>query len=274
VATLAQLFERARERWRLPVESFSGQAQRFGTQAWQRITARWPALDQFILAPTGTAADRVVQAPLRALQLAAARGKPLTTSSVESLIADLRDGDSWQNRVRGATGLGKSNADGVMDALLGALRDASAEVAVAVVDALAQQSDPRALKSLRNVLANPDGYFSPITRVAALSRLAERLPIVQFDPILAALRDVDAEVSIAAIAAIVDRLPRHAAAQFVPIVRNESGFFLPVVRLAAAGALERAAALSAREASELLRLEQDGAVGAVLRRIAEHRASA
>jgi HEAT repeat protein len=271
VEQLARVIERVRERIPLPPSPLRGQAQRFGAQAWQRITARWPALNQLIDTASSASSPPitidVTPAPVSAVTAKASgtRGDEVPIATLKSALIDP---DSWQNRVDAARALGTRASSESLEALLAAIRDPSAEVAVAVVDALTLQRDGRALQALREVLGNPDGYFSPITRVAALSGLAERLLPSEWRPIVSALRDVDAELSIAAIALIAERLPHDAKEHLLPLVRDESGFFLPVVRIAAASALERTGALTPDLATELLSSERDGDVSAILARAA------
>ncbi|HMJ11123.1 MAG TPA: HEAT repeat domain-containing protein [Polyangiaceae bacterium] len=264
------LLERARERWKAPAQDFAGQAQRFGAQAWRRVLARWPTLD-VLLDPGLSSAQSPVGAPSSPPVRAAASAPPGPVSipaEIEEALTLLRSSDSWQERVLAANQLAAFEHERVVSALLDALKDPSAEVAVAVVDALSAQQDRRALRALLDVLANRVGFYSPVTRVAALSNLARRLPKSELEPVLAALRDVDAEVSIAAIASISELLGRDAQQHLLPIVLNEHGFFLPVVRLAAANALSFGNALGPELSSHLLQSEQDPSVRAVLERSA------
>jgi HEAT repeat protein len=162
--------------------------------------------------------------------------------------------------------LAQVEGEGVVPALLRALRDASVEVAVAAVDALGGRPDASSVDALFAVLQNSDGYFNPVTRVAAISSLARRPELTSVEPLLAAVRDIDAEVSIAAIAVIAERMPDVAAVQLSPLLRDHSGYYLPIVRLAAANALERAGCLHAGTATELLQTESDPALRRVLER--------
>ena len=154
----------------------------------------------------------------------------------------------------------------MVQALVRALRDSSVEVAVAAADALEQHPEEAATEGLLCVLQNPDGYFSPVTRVAAISALAPRLDAARFDPVFAAVRDIDAEVSIAAAAVITERMPSSASAQLLHVLSDTSGFYLPIVRLAVANALERAGLLHAAVVDELLWSERDPPVRRVLER--------
>lgn len=268
VRRLVVLLERARERWKGPAQDFAGQAQRFGSQAWHRVVARWPTLDglidpQFIEARAPVGAP---SAPPRAAASVAPQAE--LSADIERALSVLRNSESWRERVSAATQLTTCDHERVVSALLEAVKDPSAEVAVAVVDALSAQPDRRALRALREVLANRAGFYSPVTRVAALSNLARRLARTELEPVINALGDVDAEVSIAAIASICELFGKEAHEYLLPIVQNENGFFLPVVRLAAANALTRANALDAELSRHLLHNEQDPDVRAVLERSA------
>lgn len=266
VRRLVVLLERARERWKGPAQDFAGQAQRFGSQAWHRVIARWPTLDGLV-DPRFVETREPVGAPSSPPRASASAAPAASLSpDMERALSVLRHADSWQERVSAATQLTTCDHELVVSALLEALKDPSAEVAVAVVDALSAQPDRRALRAVRDVLANRAGFYSPVTRVAALSNLARRLPRTELDPVLAALGDVDAEVSIAAIASVCELFGKEAHAYLLPILQNDNGFFLPVVRLAAANALTRAGALDAELSRHLLRREGDADVRAVLER--------
>ena len=256
---LTQLMARVQGRdWQQDVERLEAEVQRFGGQAWRSIAGRWPLLAELV---RETKAARV--------RYRAPQAKPVESLSVEAvdaLIAQLIAADSWQARVSAALALAHVEADGVVLALVQALRDSSAEVAVAAVDALSNQTDPQAAAALLSVLANKEGFFNPLTRVAALAGLSRRLRLDELGPVFAAVRDIDAEVSIAAIAVISERAPVHTPEHLVPILRDPDGYFLPLVRMAAANALERAGYLTPALCAELLPVERDPALRRVLER--------
>ena len=271
-ARVARVVDAVRER--LPPR-----VQRIGAQTFQRARSRWPVLDELLRAlrsvgaseappeaPSGAGAD---QSAWMAQDPQNARFVP-----VDDLAAQLESAPDWETRVHAAATLADFDAPTVVDALTRALRDRSAEVAAAAAAALAKQRDSRALVTLRAVVKNLDGYLSPVTRAAALSGLGRRLAESDFQPVLDALHDVDAEVSIAAIAAVVKRMPEKASAHLLPIVRDESSYFLPLVRVAAAHALERTGVLTPAIAAELLQRERDADVRRVLERVASPLASA
>jgi hypothetical protein len=235
-------------------------AQRFGGGAWQTVAGRWPALADLVRE------RKLVRARQRSTQAVAPQPGPLENDAIEALIAQLSAASSWQARASAAMTLAHVDGEGVGPALLRALRDSSVEVAVAAVDALGGRADAPAIDALLGVLQNSDGYFNPVTRVAAITGLARRPDLTNVEPLLAAVRDIDAEVSIAAIAVIAERLPDIAEAQLSPLLRDHSGYYLPLVRLAAANALERSGSLHAGVAAELLQTESDPALRRVLER--------
>jgi hypothetical protein len=279
VQRLVNVIERLRLRWKAPTREFAGQAQRFGAQAWRRVTARWPALELLVQdRAVGVQSSLRRDVPTEPDPSERASPEPRDESEraamKQALLADFARAETWQDRASALTALAEHRGDDLVQALLPAVRDESAEVAVAAIDALTAQPDPRAEQALRDVLANAEGFFSPVARVAALSGLAERLPRTAFSPIFDSVKDVDAEVSIAAIALIAKHHPAEALGQLLPLLKDDSGFFLPVVRLAAISAIEHTRALTASEAGALLAGEHDPAVHAVLARIAEPPTSA
>jgi HEAT repeat protein len=255
------LIERVRGRaWQADVERLEAEVQRFGDQAWRRIAARWPALADLVR-------EHVPRARYRPAAATTAQSQPpLELDAIDALIAQLSAASAWQTRVSAALSLAHVEADSVVPALVRALRDPSAEVAVAAVDALASHQNVQSTSTLLAVLENPDGYFNPMTRVAAMSGLARRLPLNELAPIFAAVRDIDAEVSIAAVAVIGERAPALADEHLLPILRDANGYYLPLVRLAAANALDRAGCLRGSLPQELLQAEGDPAVRRVLQR--------
>ena len=91
----------------------------------------------------------------------------------------------------------------------------------------------------------------------------------ELTPIVTCIRDLDAEVSIAAIAVLADRNRAVAAEQLLPVLQDATGYFLPLVRLAAANALLRAGALDLELAQALLDREEPGPVRRVFERVAQ-----
>jgi HEAT repeat protein len=194
---------------------------------------------------------------------------PLDEGAIEVLVVQLVAAPNWQTRVSAAEALAQLDGEGVLEALTRALRDTSVEVSIAAIDALARRQDKPSLEAMRTVLDNRDGFFSPVTRVAALSALGRMLGDTELAPVVACVSDVDAEVSIAAIAVVADRKRATAAEHLLPVLSDTSGYFLPLVRLAAANALVRAGALTPELAQQLLDREEATAVRRVLERVAQ-----
>ena len=249
-------------------EALRGQAQRFGAQAFGRVAARWPALSELVFGWKSDAITHVAAAAASERLAPLDRNAPLDAIEARALLVELTHGEAWQSRAAAATQLAFCEGKDVLAGLCAALRDVSAEVAVAAAEALGRKPEEAAVNALREALANHDGYLSPVTRVAALRALAGRLAQNERAPLLAALSDRDAEVSIAAIAVLKDRGDVDAAAAIMSLLGDTSGFFLPVVRLAATNALVQLGALDASVAKSLLERESDLAIRRVLERAA------
>ena len=134
-----------------------------------------------------------------------------SSPGLDAALHALRHSESWQERSAAAGALSAFQSPAVVDALLDGLRDPSPEVASAGVDALSAQRDPRALSALQSVLANQEGFYSPTVRVAAWSDLARRLPAHELEPVIRALRDVDAVTNEAPghVQGLVDRIEQR-----------------------------------------------------------------
>jgi HEAT repeats len=268
-APARELIERVRES-SLPieVERVGSQVQRLGQRAFTRMLKRWPGLSELVNEPGKVV--RRGRAPARKPsdvgQLAEFEGDD---TAADVLVVQLVAAPTWQSRASAAEALARVQGEGIAEALTHALRDASAEVAIAAVDALAQRGEPAAVGALRAVVDNVDGFFSPVTRVAALSALGRMLCDSELAPIVGCVRDVDAEVSIAAIAVVADRQRETALEHLLPILEDRTGYFLPVVRLAAANALTRSGALTPELSSQLLESEAAQSVRRVLERAAQ-----
>jgi hypothetical protein len=257
--------------WPPSVERVGTQVQRLGERAFSRMLARWPTLSELVVEPAKVTRKRkrpsakTTPAPT----IPTTEERIVDDTALEVLVVQLVAAPNWQSRASAAAALAQLDGDGVREALARALRDPSVEVAIAAVDALARRGDRAAQESLRCVVDNVDGYFSPVTRVAALSALGRMVSDNELGQIMACVRDVDAEVSIAAIAVVADRKRATAAEHLLPILQDATGYFLPIVRLAAANALTRAGALTPELAQQLLDREQTTAVRRVLERIAQ-----
>jgi HEAT repeat protein len=179
-------------------------------------------------------------------------------------IADLRGAPDFRDRVRAIRVLaGFADADAIA-ALIAALKDTSAEVAVEAAEALGHRRGARAIAALQETLDNRDGYCSPVARAAAVRALGKLLPPGQGLPVVAAVRDVDSTVSLAAIAALADRREDASASALRAVLDDTAGFYLPATRQAAARGLVRLGPLDATTWQTLIDKEPDAAVREVL----------
>ena len=144
--------------------------------------------------------------------------------------------------------------------LVAALRDTTAEVAVEAAEALAHHPPELATPALQEVLANRDGYFNTATRAAAVRALGSLLPRGEGAAIAAATTDPDASVSLAAIAALVERGEEAGAAPLLRLLEDTTGFFLALTRQAAARGLARLGHADQDRVGALLRTEEDAIV--------------
>jgi HEAT repeat protein len=143
-----------------------------------------------------------------------------------------------QGRIRAVRAIAESVVPGITLALTTALRDQSAEVAAEAADALRHHPNESAISALRSVVENVDRYFSPGVRAAAIRTLSTILPKGEGDPIAAAIGDLDAEVSVAAIAAVVDRNESGSAETLLGVLENPKGYYVGLTRGAAARGLK------------------------------------
>jgi hypothetical protein len=97
--------------------------------------------------------------------------------------------------------------------------------------------------------------------------LGALLPEHECAPIVRALRDADAEVSIAAIGALGACAPSRAAELLLAVIENRDGFFLPITRLAAARGLERLSWLPASGVERVSEAEGDPQLREILTRL-------
>jgi HEAT repeat protein len=136
-----------------------------------------------------------------------------------------------------------SDERGITMALTTALRHHNAEVAAEAADALRHHPNEIAISALRGVVENVDRYFSPGVRAAAIRTLSAILPRGEGAPIVAAISDLDAEVSVAAIAGVVDRNESGGADALLSVLENPKGYYVALTRGAAARGLKGLAAV-------------------------------
>lgn len=248
LGSMSGLLERLRSLpWPAPV-------QRLTRRGVHRLRQRFPELadllDGRVRTPAPTAA-----APARVSELA-----------LDELLKQLAARD-YETRVRAARGLAHHRSPEATRALVRALSDPSVEVGVAAATALAMAGGDAGRGALLEVLTNAQGFYHPLTRAAAVRGLGELLVGEQRAPLQHALRDLDAEVSIAAIAALSAEPGREAQAALVRVLENADGFYLPITRLAAARALERLPPIGGLDLESLKAREPDVLVGEALTRL-------
>lgn len=286
--------------------------QRLGDQALKRVSSRFPGVEKLIdlggrslregigaalLDRLGVSWPLETEAPTDAdassepaASTAAAASEPAGTnadpgpSEEESLLAlqqGLTEGD-WRLRCGAIARYGAGSGPGGAQPLIWALDDPSAEVAASACEALSQlaaslggDTASSAVTALSQVLANEQGYYSPVSRAAAAHGLtlcisSSESPGDDVSRLLDdAINDMDAEVSLAVIAALSELLPDEACPRLLRLLRDQTGFFLPLVRRAAAVALVDTQRCDADTLAELARVESDPDVLEVLRGAAE-----
>lgn len=202
--------------------------QRFGKSLWHRITTRFPGLSDLV-----SEIGNELESATRPRPSPATNGHANAVNAVTTQLEPQQTED--------------------LATLIAAMRDPSAEVAAVAALKLGTRREPEAAEALRDALKNSDSYLSPLTRVAALQAFTHRLAAEpsagEVDTLITLVRDIDAEVSMAAIDAVAQRAPSTIVIDcLLPVVIDETGFFLPIVRAAATRALERAGLLSTASA--------------------------
>jgi hypothetical protein len=189
--------------------------------------------------------------------------------STRALIETLSSEPDWNRRARAALALFAASDESALEALFAALSDPAAEVATASISALAHRSGARVTAELARVLRSADDFYNPMTRAAAMRALAQRDEDIDVALWASVVGAIDAELSMAAIAIIADARPKHALALILPVLEaGSSGYYLPMVRVAAARALASAGVLTADVCNRLLRSERDEIVRGMLGPIA------
>jgi HEAT repeat protein len=123
--------------------------------------------------------------------------------------------------------------------LIQALRDANADVARDAAIELGSTKDRSAVQPLIEVIANTDGYYHNVVRAAAAESLGRLGDVRAVEPLLVLSRDTMAEASAEAVRALALLNDQRAVSPLIDIVRNDYGFFLPIVRRAAVIALAK-----------------------------------
>jgi HEAT repeat protein len=240
-----------------------GPLQRMTERGLSHLLARIPELADLVAA-SGSAREQAWDGKLRAR----AKSIPPAGAKLSDLIAQLAAAD-YRVRLRAVQALVHHREQQAIDALCGALRDRTVEVAVAAVSSLQIVAGRKIRVTLREVLSNDQGYYHPLVRAAAVHALGGLLSEPECAPIVRALRDPDAEVSIAAISALGASTPARAGELLLDVIENRDGFFLPITRLAAARGLERLSWLPRESLQRISVAEGDPQLGEILARVAE-----
>ena len=123
--------------------------------------------------------------------------------------------------------------------LIQELRHEDADIAREAAVALGTTGSPAAVEALIEVLENAEGFYHSVVRSAAASSLARLNDKRAVTSLLGAVNDTMAEASAEAVRALADLGDARAVDTLVGVVQNVTGFFQPVVRLAAVHALCR-----------------------------------
>jgi hypothetical protein len=223
------IFTPARRALQFLIGRVPAPAQRLGVSALQAAAARWPLLARLLgdLTSAPRAVDEGVVDPLPASPPKAPRpAAPSETTA--SLVA--------------------------------ALRDPSAEAAARAAEALAQHRGEAVIVALQGVVDNRDGYYNATVRASAVRSLGRLLPPDEATSITGALGDIDAMVSLAAIATLAERDEGTSAGALMGVLEDRRGFYLPLTRQAAARALGRLHHYDRERLRGVLAAEYDDAV--------------
>lgn len=188
------------------------------------------------------------------------------SSALESWLSALASSPELSVRIKAVRALAETALPSVTAALCAALRDPAAEVAAEAADALRHHCDPDTLSALSAVVENADGYFAGGVRAAAIRTLSAILPLGRGQPIVLAVADADAEVSVAAIAGIVDRNEPGGGDALFAVLENPRGYYVSLTRGAAARGMRRLVTPpDAARLRALFEAESDGEIRDVLR---------
>jgi hypothetical protein len=256
-----RFFTPARRILHFLVERLPPPAQKLAVSALHKVARRWPALTRLIgmvAGPTPTNGAPTAVAPDLA-------SDPVTR---RDSILRLRGSGDFADRARAAATLAHVVDDEATAALVAALRDPASEVAAQAAEALGHHHSEVAVSALRGALENHDGFYSPETRSSAVRALGALLPESEGGVLASAVADVDATVSLSAIAALADRDEGASAQALLGVLEDRAGFYLPLTRVAAARALLRLRHCDEDRVRGLLEAESDAKVREELQLIA------
>jgi HEAT repeat protein len=152
-------------------------------------------------------------------------------------------------------------------ALIAALRQTDADVARDAATSLASLGESAAVLPLIQVLENTDNYYHSVVRAAAAAGLGKLGDSRAIDSLLITIQDSLAEPSAEAIRSLGAIGDPRAISALIDVVRNPTGFYLPIARRAAVLALSRFGA-DPRVAAELLSVSNNSSEDAVIRQTA------
>jgi len=237
------LQSRASRVLRLALRSLPPRVQQLGLRAMNPVVKRWPTVAALLGLlpddPTPSSQALDIQASVRR---ASPRPVPPARddgAKVDAWLTALRSSAEMAVRIKAVRALAQTTMPSVTAALCAALRDPSAEVAAEAADALRHHPEQTAIAELAKVVENADGYFTGGVRAAAIRTLSTVLPRGRGEPILAAVADADAEVSVAAIAGVVDRNEPGGAEALFAVLENRRGYYVSLTRGAAARGMRR-----------------------------------
>jgi hypothetical protein len=255
------VFTPARRLLHFVVARLPAPAQKLAVSALHKAAGRWPALTRLI---------GMVPGPTPSNGAPPAVAPDLVSDPVRrrDSILRLRGSGDFADRARAAAALAHMDDDEATAALVAALRDPSSEVGAQAAEALGHHRNEAALSALRGALENRDGFYSPETRSSAVRALGALLPENEGGVLASAVADVDATVSLSAIAALADRDEGASARALLGVLEDRAGFYLPLTRVAAARALLRLQHCDRDRVRGLLEAESDAKVREELQLIA------
>jgi hypothetical protein len=260
------LQSRAARALRIALQRLPPRVQRLGLRVLTPVMKRWPTVIELL----GIAPERTPVSTAPEPQPAG----PSPVSDERAWLRMLQTDPEPKGRIRAVRAIAESIVPGITLALTTALRDSSAEVAAEAADALRHHPSESAISALRSVVENADRYFSPGVRAAAIRTLSAILPKGEGAAIAAAISDVDAEVSVAAIAGVVDRNESGSAETLLTVLENPRGYYVALTRGAAARGLKGLTSPpDPIRVRALIDAEGDRDIQEILRALVSHHAS-
>jgi HEAT repeat protein len=263
------LSSRATRVLRLALRRLPPRVQQFGLRAMNPVVKRWPTVAALLgLAPDdrGPPSSQMVDFGRIARDVSPSSSNAASASDVRAWLTALATSTEMALRIKAVRALAEAAFPPVTAALCAALRDPSAEVAAEAAHALRHHREQDAIAALSRVVENADGYFSGGVRAAAIRTLSAILPHGRGQAIVAAVADRDAEVSVAAIAGVVDRNEAGGGDALLTVLENPHGYYVSLTRGAAARGMRRLVTPpDAARVRALLAAEEDRNISDVLR---------